>query len=174
MEIFRYLLIDLAIAICRCSRPSGARSLVAENIAPRQQLIVLGRSRKRAPHLTPRDRTIFGLCALLIKPHRVSKIAVVLRPSTVLRLHRALVKRKYVQLFTPKTRNVSGPKGPSQEIIALVIELDRRNPTFGCPRIAFIVNNTLRSVSTSTKMWFVEYWRSTRRHHSLEPMDCPG
>ena len=123
MEMIRYLLIDLAVAICRCCRPGGARSLVAENIALRQQLIVLGRSRKRSPHLNACDRVIFGLCALLIKPRRVSRIGVVVRPSTFLRVHRALVKRKYSQLFTPKNRSVSGPKGPPPEIIDLVVEL---------------------------------------------------
>jgi putative transposase len=29
-----------------------------------------------------------------------------------------------------------GPKGPSQEVVAAVVEMKRRNPTWGCPRIA--------------------------------------
>ena len=29
-----------------------------------------------------------------------------------------------------------GPKGPAQELIDAVVEMKRRNPTWGCPRIA--------------------------------------
>jgi hypothetical protein len=29
-----------------------------------------------------------------------------------------------------------GPKGPTQEIIAAVVDMKRRNPSWGCPRIA--------------------------------------
>jgi hypothetical protein len=29
-----------------------------------------------------------------------------------------------------------GPKGPTQEVIAAVVDMKRRNPTWGCPRIA--------------------------------------
>jgi putative transposase len=29
-----------------------------------------------------------------------------------------------------------GPKGPSKELVAAVLEIKRRNPRFGCPRIA--------------------------------------
>ena len=29
-----------------------------------------------------------------------------------------------------------GPKGPSQEVVAAVVDMKRRNPTWGCPRIA--------------------------------------
>jgi transposase InsO family protein len=51
--------------------------------------------------------------------------------------HRALVKRKYRLLFTPKRRREKpGPKGPSRELIAAIVEMKRRNPRFGCRRIA--------------------------------------
>jgi hypothetical protein len=46
------------------------------------------------------------------------------------------VKRKYRQLFTPKQRGKSGPKGPSLELIAAIVETKRRNPSWGCRRIA--------------------------------------
>jgi len=50
--------------------------------------------------------------------------------------HRALVRRKYRLLFTPKRRGKPGPKGPSPELIAAICEMRRRNPTFGYQRIA--------------------------------------
>jgi len=53
-----------------------------------------------------------------------------------LRLHRALIGRKYRRLFSATVPTKPGPKGPSQEVIAAVVEMKRRNPTWGCPRIA--------------------------------------
>jgi len=47
-----------------------------------------------------------------------------------------LVKRKYRDLFTPKRSARPGPKGPAQELIDTVVEMKRRNPTWGCRRIA--------------------------------------
>ena len=46
------------------------------------------------------------------------------------------MKRKYRLLFTPKRRGKPGPKGPSPELIAVIVEMKRRNPRFGCRRIA--------------------------------------
>lgn len=62
--------------------------------------------------------------------------AVVLKPSTILSFHRALVKRKYRLLFTPKTHGKPGPKGPTAELISMIVEIKRRNPNFGYQRIA--------------------------------------
>jgi hypothetical protein len=79
---------------------------------------------------------VAGVCALLIRPGRLIRSAIVLKPSTLLSLHRALTTRKYRQLFSSKVPTRPGPKGPSQEVIAAVVDMKRRNPTWGCPRIA--------------------------------------
>ena len=71
-----------------------------------------------------------------MRPARVLRSAIVLKPSTLLHFHHILVKRKYRLLFSSKRRSQPGPKGPSPEIIAAVVEMKRRNPTWGCPRIA--------------------------------------
>jgi len=62
--------------------------------------------------------------------------AIVFKPSTLLRLHRALVQRKYRELFSPKAKKKPGPKGPTKELINAIIEMKSRNKTWGCPRIA--------------------------------------
>ena len=49
---------------------------------------------------------------------------------------RALVKRKYRLLYTPRRRSRPGPKGPSRELIDAVVEMKRRNRYFGCRKIA--------------------------------------
>jgi hypothetical protein len=37
-------------------------------------------------------------------------------------------------LFSSKRRGRPGPKGPAEELIDAVVEMKRRNPTWGCPR----------------------------------------
>jgi hypothetical protein len=48
-----------------------------------------------------------------------------------------LIDRKYHLLFSSSAkRRKPGPKGPSAELIAAIIEIKSRNPRFGCVRIA--------------------------------------
>jgi transposase InsO family protein len=67
---------------------------------------------------------------------------VVIRPSTLLRFHEYLVRRKYRALFSAHGRGKPGPKGPSQELILAIVELKRRNRRFGYPHIARIISKT--------------------------------
>ena len=136
MRDLAVLLLHLLAAVARLAGPGGARSVVAESVLVKHQLLILNRSRKRSPKLRLSDRMIAGLCALLIRPSRLIRSAIVLKPSTLLRLHRALTTRKYRRLFSTNVPTKPGPKGPSQEIVAAVVEMKRRNPTWGCRRIA--------------------------------------
>jgi putative transposase len=120
----------------RLLSPGGARAVVAESVFLRQQLLILNRSRDRAPNLRPADRLVAGLCAEMIRPARLLRAATVLRPSTLMGFHQALVKRKYRLLFTPRRRGKPGPKGPSPELVSAILEMKRRNPRFGYRRIA--------------------------------------
>lgn len=130
------LFVHFLVTVIRLGRPGGARSIIAESLLLKHQLIVLNRPRQRAPALRPRDRVIAGLCATFIRPIRLLRSAIVLRPSTILNFHRTLVKRKYRELFSPKTHGKPGPKGPSPEVISAIVEMKRRNPGFGYQRIA--------------------------------------
>jgi len=120
----------------------GITGVVAENLLLKQQLIVLNRSRRRAPNLRGLDRFLLGFWSLFLNATRISKVAVVVRPSTLLRLHRLLVQRKYRALFSSDSRSKPGPKGPSDELVRAIVELKQRNPRFGCPRIALIISKT--------------------------------
>src|SRR5207237_7568584 len=95
----------------------------AESVLVKQQLLILNRPRKRSPNLRVADRVVAGLCALLMRPGRLICSAIVLKPSTLLGLHRALKNRKYRLLFSPKARNRPGPKGPSYKVIAAVVQM---------------------------------------------------
>jgi putative transposase len=129
------LFLHLLATMARFAGPGGARAVVAESLLVKHQLLILNRPRTRAPNLRVADRIVAGLCALLMRPGRLIRSAIILKPSTLLRLHRALTTRKYRLLFS-KGRRKPGPKGPKQEVMTAVLDMKQRNPTWGCPRIA--------------------------------------
>ena len=129
------LLVHLIATLARLLGPGGLRSVVAESLLVKQQLLILNRSRQRAPNLRPSDRVLAGVCALFMRPARVLRSAIVLRPSTILAFHRTLRACKYRWLFAPRLRR-TGPKGPSQALVDAMVAMKRRNPRWGCPRIA--------------------------------------
>jgi putative transposase len=130
------LLVHLIVTAVRPARPEGLRSVVAESVLVKHQLLILNRGRKRAPNLRAADRVIAGLCIFFLRPARILRSAIVLKPSTLLHLHHLLTKRKYRMLFSVKCGRRPGPKGPRKELIDAVVEMKRRNPSWGCPRIA--------------------------------------
>src|ERR1700724_1467147 len=136
MRDLSLLFLHLLATVARLAGPGGARAVVAESVLVKQQLLILNRSRKRSPNLRLAERLVAGVCTLLKRPSRLVRSAIVLKPSTLLRLHRALIGRKYRRLFSATVPTKPGPKGPSQEVIAAVVEMKRRNPNWGCPRIA--------------------------------------
>src|SRR6516164_6839015 len=134
------LVIHLITTVIRLTKPGGLRAVVAESVLAKHQMLILNRSRRRAPNLRIQDRLIAGLCSLWIKPSRLRKVALAFKTSTLLSFHRALVQRKYRMLFSPKRRTKPGPKGPAEDLIGAVVEIKKRNPTWGCPQIADQIN----------------------------------
>src|ERR1700694_4478986 len=130
------LFVHLIVTAVRLAGRGGLRSVVAESVLVKHQLRILSRGRKRAPNLRAADRIIAGLCTLFMRPARVLRSAIVLKPSTLLHLHSVVRKRKYRLLFSPERRHRPGPKGPKKDFIDAVVAMKRRNPRWGCPRIA--------------------------------------
>ncbi len=97
--------------------PGGANAVIAENLLLKQQLLVISRTRRRTPNLTALDRFLFGLWSLFINQRQLSKVAVIIKPSTLLKFHEPLKKLKYKLLYSPRIRGKLGSKGPSPEII---------------------------------------------------------
>jgi len=122
--------------------PTGTNAVIAKNLLLKQQLLVATRSRRRAPNLSLPDRFLMGFWSLCLRPRRIAKTAVSIRPSTLFQFHRYLVRRKYRRLFSSKRKTKPGPKDPSEPLIRTIVELKRRNPSFGCPRIALILSKT--------------------------------
>ena len=80
---------------------------------------------------------MLGLLTLFVSPKRIARLAAILKPTTLFKFHKALVDRKYRLLFSSSaTRRKPGPKGPSAELIAAIVEMKTRNPKFGYLRIA--------------------------------------
>ena len=62
------LLVHLIATLARLMGPGGLRSVVAESLLVKHQLLILNRSRHRAPNLRVSDRILAGVCALFMRP----------------------------------------------------------------------------------------------------------
>ena len=74
----------------------------------------MGRSSLKAPNLTVGDWFIFGYLSLFISARRRLMSAVIVKPSSLLRFHRALVNRKYSRLFSNKGKTLRRGSARSQ------------------------------------------------------------
>ena len=135
-----FLILEFIVVWIRLLIPGGARRTAAENIVLRNQFITLTRNQKRAPKLTTLERIIYGVLTGFINPARLALVAIAIKPETLLKLHRALVKRKYRLLFSNKSPKKPGPIGPNQPVINAILEMKSRNPLFGYYRIAMQIN----------------------------------
>src|SRR5271165_2266164 len=136
MKLLFPLLGHLLVTLARLASRGGLRAVVAESLAVKHQLLIMKRSQRRSPNLSSWDRLLLGFYTLLVSPKRLRKMAVIPKASTLLRFHQALVRRKYHLLYGSQRAGRPGPKGPSSELIAVVIEMKRRNPRMGCRKIA--------------------------------------
>src|SRR5215471_18170018 len=141
MRDFLILFVHLIGLVVRLAKPGGLRSVVAESVLVRHQLLIFDRGRKRAPKLRAADRIVTGLCTLFIRPARLVGSAIVLKP-----LHSAVFPQPAEETQVPrvvlaKRGRRPGPKGPEKELIGAVIEMKRRNPRVenqcACAGLAF-------------------------------------
>jgi len=123
------------------SRPNGSRAVMAEVLALRVQLLTVKRKSPRAPKLSPMIRLLLAICGGLVKPNRLAKTFILVKPATVLKFHRYLVRRKYKMLFSSNNRGVAGRPPIDTEIRKLILEIKSNNPRFGCPQIAALVKD---------------------------------
>jgi putative transposase len=140
MKDIIYLLFHLLTTVAKLLRPGGRKTVIAENLLLKQQLVIHSRARERAPNLSTQDRALLGFWSLFLNPRRIIRSAIIIKPSTLLRFHNALKKRKYRLLYSPGGGHKPGPKGPPTEVINAIVEMKQRNPRFGCPRIAQQIN----------------------------------
>jgi len=77
-----------------------------------------------------------------MRPGRIRKAAVVLKPATLTKFRRALLSRNYHRLFSSRKNAKPGPKDLSDALVLVIVELKQRNACFGRPRIAQQINKT--------------------------------
>ncbi len=141
MRSFLFLLFHFLSTLAKLLGPGGLKAVLAENLLIKHQLLVLNRTRQRAPALSPWDRMFMGFWTLFMKPRRLLRAAVAIKPATLLKFHRVLIQRKYRLLFSSRRRGKPGPQGPSTELISTIVAIKQRNPRYGCPKIALIISN---------------------------------
>ncbi len=77
--------IHLMVTLAKLMGSGGAKAVVADSLILKQQLLVINRSRQRAPNLSALDRFLLGFWSLFLSPHHLLRAAVVIKPSTLLR-----------------------------------------------------------------------------------------
>src|SRR5262249_34073569 len=65
------LLVHLITTVFRLVGPGGLRSVLAESVLIKHQLLIVNRCRRRAPNLRVLDRLIAGMCSQWIRPKRL-------------------------------------------------------------------------------------------------------
>ena len=73
------LLVHFLTTLARLLGPGGTRAVIAETLVIKHQLVILNRSRRRAPNLAATDRIVMGLCTLFMNPSRIRKVAAALK-----------------------------------------------------------------------------------------------
>ena len=81
------------------------------------------KGRKRSLLLTTFDRFYFGFLACFIPENCLHKVAIIFKPATILKFHKALVERKYSKLYSNKSKKTPGRKPQDEKLINLVIEM---------------------------------------------------
>src|SRR6267142_5786282 len=77
MREFIILFLHALTMVVRLVRAGGMRSVLAESILLKHQLLILNRSRRRAPNLRASDRLIAGLCTPFVTGRRLARAGIV-------------------------------------------------------------------------------------------------
>ena len=79
MRSVTLLFIDLVILLATTLKPGGVKSVIAENLLLKHQLIVLDRARRKAPNLKSSDRFLLGMLTLFMNACRRVSTAVIVK-----------------------------------------------------------------------------------------------
>ena len=142
-------LLHLAVTAAKLCRPGGVRAVIAENLLLKQQLIVLRRSRQRAPNL--------------LSPGRIRKVAIRTAPVHVADLPSGAGARQVPPIVFPQARDrrsraqrgrASRSSAPSSSSNRAILDSGARGLRASSRR---------RSGSTSTRTSCTACWRKRSR-----------
>ncbi len=165
-------LLQLVVLLCR-----SERSKELEILLLRHELAILRRQPRRTP-FRPVDRAILAAFARALPRSAWASLSV--RPSTLLRWHRQLVRRRWTY---PHRR--PGRPALDRRVQALVLRLARENPRWGYRRIVGELQSLGISVSaTSVRTILVRHrlppapqrdelsWRNFLRQQAATTLAC--
>jgi putative transposase len=125
-----YLAVTNTFALLRLLPTSDCDKDI-EILALRHQLLVLQRQVGK-PAFTDTDRVVLAGLLHRLPRRRLYQLLLLVRPDTILRWHRDLIKRRHAETCTPKRR---GRPPTVRSIRALVLGLARENSSWGYRRI---------------------------------------
>jgi putative transposase len=165
-------LIQLVVLLCR-----SERSKEVEILLLRHELAILRRQRRRAP-VRPVDRAILAALARALPRSAWAGLSV--RPATLLRWHRQLVRRRWTYLH-----GRPGRPPLDRRVEALVVQLARENPGWGYRRIVGELRGLGICLSaTSVRTILIRHglppapqrnehsWRDFLRRHAATTLAC--
>jgi transposase len=127
-----YLTVTNTFAVLRLL-PMSDRAKDVEILALRHQLVVLQRQLDpSAVTFTPADRAFLAALLQPLPRTVLRRLQLLVRPDTVLRWHRNLMKQRHADISTPKR---PGRPPTVRSIRTLVLRLVRENPSWGYRRI---------------------------------------
>ncbi len=127
-----YLTVTNAFAVLRLL-PSSDRDKDVEILALRHQLAVLQRQLgSQTVSFTPADRAFLAALLQPLPRTVLRRLRLLVRPDTVLRWHRNLMRRRHADLSKRRRR---GRPPTVRSIRTLVLRLVRENPSWGYRRI---------------------------------------
>jgi transposase InsO family protein len=128
-----YLAVTNAFAALRLL-PMGDRDKDVEILALRHQITVLERQlgADTRVRFAPEDRAFLAALLTSLPREVLHRLRLLIRPDTVLRRHRDLMRRRYARTCRPKRR---GRPPAVRSIRALILRLVRENPSWGYRRV---------------------------------------
>ncbi|MDX2498450.1 MAG: hypothetical protein QNL11_11210, partial [Desulfobacterales bacterium] len=116
MKTLALLVIHVLTTLAKRAGPGGAKAIIAESVLLKHQQLIAHRSTGKTPRLTTSDRFLCSLLTLFMRPERIRKTAVILKPATLTKFRRALLSCNYHRLFSTQKNRKPGPKGPSDDL----------------------------------------------------------
>jgi len=80
MKDILLLIIHSISLLVRLLQPGGMKTVAAENLLLKQQLLVIRRSRGKAPNLNTLDRLVFGWLTSMLSHKRLTRSAIIINP----------------------------------------------------------------------------------------------
>jgi putative transposase len=122
--------------LVRLAGTGGVRSVIAESALLKHQLLIVNRPRDRAPNLRVTDRFIVAVCSLFIRPARLVRSTIILKPSTILNFQPKLGEAEISPSVSPEAKSETRTERSNAGFDSCRRRNEAAQSRLGCPRIA--------------------------------------